>query len=345
MLSHAIQEDGVLIVMQNSTVISLLVDTQSPTGWGEPQLVKVANSDNELTEVLDVMIDSTLTIFIQQAFKFFVVEQDCPLVDFRREFALGGQAAFQLFSDFVLDPGSVFTVTEGQAGAVFGTIVDGPTNALIETIMTNVISHQDSVRVSAIYQSTETTCFLSALATVLGPLANLTQTDAPVDIASAAITALGIVEFLDAKAQDAQDDDSLVKAVYALANTRHANATNSVIDLFQHSSLAVRVAAMRAVANIPTGHATGHLVYNILQNDAPLARKAGLEAIKYHQHEDLAYATKKLLQGLFDHRVQRLSGYLDGLKGYFKSRVDANRLDRRIVKIGADRVGLVQHAI
>ena len=56
------------------------------------------------------------------------------------------------------------------------------------------------------------------------------------------------MESLNGKAQDAEDDNT----IYALANTGHAKATNSVVDMFHHSSGAVRVALMRAVANIPT---------------------------------------------------------------------------------------------
>ena len=125
-------------------------------------------------------------------------EDPFAIIDFRRDFARGGQTALQIFSDMVVDPHFVFGMNEGQVGAIFGTVVDGPTNALMGTIMANVISSQSTVRfpaevrVSAIYQSAEMTCFPSALAKVLGPLANLTQTDASDDIASAAITTLGV---------------------------------------------------------------------------------------------------------------------------------------------------------
>ena len=61
--SYVVQEDGVLIVMQNSTVISLLVNPKSPTGWGEPQMVKWADSDDQLIAVLDVRTDPTLKSF------------------------------------------------------------------------------------------------------------------------------------------------------------------------------------------------------------------------------------------------------------------------------------------
>ncbi|MCJ1301044.1 hypothetical protein MMC08_003843 [Hypocenomyce scalaris] len=125
-------------------------------------------------------------------------EDPFAIIDFRRNFTLGGQPALQSFSDMEVAPKYVFGFNEGHAGAIFGIVVDGPTNALVETIMANVISSQNSVRltaevrVSAIYESAEMTCFPSASAKVLWPLANLTQTDAPDDIASAAITALGV---------------------------------------------------------------------------------------------------------------------------------------------------------
>lgn len=60
-----------------------------------------------------------------------------------------------------------------------------------------------------------------------------------------------IVQILHNKTVDEDRHEKLLTAVYGLANTRHPHVIDKVTNFTEHDNPVVRVAAIRAIANVP----------------------------------------------------------------------------------------------
>ncbi|KAI9751030.1 MAG: dihydrolipoamide dehydrogenase precursor [Chaenotheca gracillima] len=294
------------------------------------------------------------------------------LISFRRAIDRGGLPAIESLSN-LLQNGQISIHNAQQAAAIFSTVLDGQTTEASTRLLGIAIATEgwltNEVKASAIYQTMSMTCFPVNMSRILGSLAAGSPDADPkdtADLVSAATVALGafaskppcpfdapggilpphhIVSLLGSKLADAEDPHNQLKAIYGLANTQHPGVIDHVIEQVNHDIPAVRVGAIRALANVNTTRATIHLAHHALTNSEPMARRAGLEALLHHQHEDPLVATQALLKGLYNPNVRRKNSDLAGMKKYFKSKSKARGSDRRMAKIGSVRVGIVQQSV
>jgi hypothetical protein len=214
------------------------------------------------------------------------VEDASFLIDFRRNISAGGQPAIETLCQLIL-LGEVSFQDVEQSSAVLGTIVTGQTTEAVEAVFNSLVNPQAvepvaaAIKVSAIQQSIGMTCSPGLYVHNLAAIANGTVTGETDDLEAAASSALGafaskqpcaftephltlgshhIVELLTNKTIDAQHNETILKGLYGMANSRHANLIDGAIPFFNHSDPSVRVAAIRAIANVPTVRQLRHYV-------------------------------------------------------------------------------------
>ena len=198
------------------------------------------------------------------------------LIQFRRNFSLGSSGSINTLRACI-SSGDIKIETFDQAAPVFNTIVMQRSDDIAAYFMSDVINGQlpltQEAKVSGVYQSIAVSCVPPAMASFLQQEANLSQSDSQDDLPTAALvvltalsstpncTAQGnlgrlkaqqVVEFVGDKMNEAQTDARLTKAVYAMANTRHPNSIDKVLDFTVHKSDTVRSGAVRALGNVPT---------------------------------------------------------------------------------------------
>ncbi|KAH6635430.1 hypothetical protein B0J18DRAFT_472556 [Chaetomium sp. MPI-SDFR-AT-0129] len=303
------------------------------------------------------------------------------LIDFRRNISRAGEEGRNLICAAIQSQDVNLNNDGGlTASVLMGTLASFPlTIQVLETFEDVVLAQTFSTtaKIAAIQESVAMNCAAKGYAYDLASIANNTvPAGSSDDLEAAASAALGsfaakppcpwdgdntpekpmlephhIVHLLHNKTVDEDRHDKLLTALYGLANTRHPHVIDKVDNFTEHDNPVLRVAAVRAIANVPNERATGHLVYHSLHNSQPAARRAGLQALQHHDHhENPVLATKTLLTALFQPRVRRTPADLRGLKGYFQKRMtnsnnNNNRLaDYRLARIGMNRITLVEKA-
>lgn len=159
------------------------------------------------------------------------------------------------------------------ASVVLGTVAGFPTTSTIAQLFDDFLpggslTSANNVVIASIQESVAMNCQpatyvqnLSALAAsddspfqpaaslVLGVFATKVAcpfSDGP------SLQAHDITSQLKTQTVDEERPEALLRAVYALANTRHPSVLNTVRNFTDHAAPAVRVAAMRAIANVAT---------------------------------------------------------------------------------------------
>jgi hypothetical protein len=209
---------------------------------------------------------------------YSAIEDPSFLVDFRRNISDGGQPAIETLCRLILS-GHVGFENVDQSSAILGTVVMAQTTESVEAVFIKIIAPQtpgsvpDGIKISAIQQSIAMSCSPGLYVKDLTAIANGSVPGDTDDLEGAGSAALGvfstkqpcpftkrhlvlgshrIVEILHNKTVDAERNETILKGVYGLANTRHPDVLDKVIPLLDHSEPAVRVAAIRAIANVPT---------------------------------------------------------------------------------------------
>ena len=209
------------------------------------------------------------------------VSETEALLAFRRNFTKGENSSLIALSN-ALEMGRIVFQNANQSSAVLSTVLSGNTTFLKAKIISEVISNKNgtgpystSVRVNAIEQSMAMSCLADTISTNLTALSAMHDSDAPDNVASAAIAALGafaskplchfsstdavlmphdIAPYLHdtlSQALSNENEGFTISSVYAIANARHSSSIDLLANLSDHDSVPVKIGAVRALANIP----------------------------------------------------------------------------------------------
>ena len=202
------------------------------------------------------------------------LEEASALITFRRSIAEGGRGAIVTLSNLIMD-GIVALENPSQSSAILDTLISGRTVPELAAHAINAVmrsSHPqfaEPVRISAMHQALAMSCFYDS---TLDLLTRLSKDPVQTNISTAATVTLGafaskhhcssakltdginhrkkILTSLKKNGMASDLPEDRVSMLYALANTRQPEAFTIVTDHFDHPSLPVRIAAVRAIANI-----------------------------------------------------------------------------------------------
>jgi len=200
------------------------------------------------------------------------------LIDFRRNISRGGDRAtsslcvsIEMGDILIDDPAAQ------RASALLGTLASSAITSDIVTLFNTILKSineavfPSATKIAAIQESISMNCAPAAYVHQLAAIANGSVPVPSQDIQAAASSALGafaakspcpfddnpglephhIVQVLHNQTIDEDRHENLLRAVYGLANTRHPDVIDKVKDFTHHSVPALRVAAVRAIANVP----------------------------------------------------------------------------------------------